>query len=114
MRKDHLALKESVYNAILYSHKTPSELMNELGMKEKTVENSLRFLLEHQLIRKRREGVDRPGVAFGYIACDSSAVHTFEEKLGFAKNGTPAIVGRCDFAASWVPRVSERIESEAA
>ena len=110
MRADRLENKKRVYLSMLSSFKTINEISEELGLGYKVVENALKYLSEYKLIRKRRDETDRPGVAFAYTSCDTSRIYSFEEKLHFAKNGTPEIIGRCDFAASWIPRVSEHIE----
>lgn len=107
MARDHYQ-KERVYKAMQHGWKTSPELCAELQMSMKALQNHLRFLLEHYLIRKKRNGgddnTDLQATSFSYIAADSSDVYTFDQKVDAAVNGTPEIVGRCDFAASWVPR----------
>jgi hypothetical protein len=103
--------KERVYAAMQHEWRTAAELCKELNLSSKALQNHLRFLLEHYLIRKKRNGnsacednLELQATSFSYIAADPSESYTFEQKVDAAVNGTPAIVGRCDFAASWVPR----------
>jgi predicted transcriptional regulator len=110
MRKESLANKEKVYRAMLTEYKTVSDLQEELNMTGKAVQNHLRFLTENKLIRNRREDIDRAGVAFAYTACDSSDVYSFQDKLRFNRDGVPSVVGRCDFAASWIPKQTNYYE----
>ena len=107
MRKESFANKERVYRTMLTEYKTILQLRDELKLDSGALQAHIRFLIENKLIQKRREEVDRPGVAFSYKARDSSDVYTFEQKLEHSKNGVPPIVGRCDFAASWVPKQTE-------
>jgi predicted transcriptional regulator len=110
MKQESLVDKESVYRAMFTEYKTLSELRNELKMSDRVVQNHLQFLLSNKLIKKRQEKLDKPGVTFAYTACDSSDVYTFEEKLRFNKDKTPVVIGRCDFAASWVPKQTNYYE----
>jgi|688.fasta_scaffold313366_3 predicted transcriptional regulator len=107
MRKESLANKEKVYRAMLTEYKTILQLRDELDLTGKALQTHIRFLIEHKLIQKRREEVDRPGVAFSYRATDSSDVYTFAQKVEHSQKGTPKTIGRCDFAASWVPKQTE-------
>ena len=96
--------KERVYSAMISSHRTLAELRKELQMESPDVELALRYLSDLGLIRRRREDCNRKGVVYSYIAQDSSDALTFEEKVSFAKSSAPWTVGRCDFAAAWIPR----------
>ena len=104
MTKVSLVNKELVYRAMLNEYKTILQLREELGLTGKALQTHIRFLIEHKLIQKRREEVDRPGVAFSYKAADPSDVYTFAQKVEHSRHGTPQVIGRCDFAASWVPK----------
>jgi hypothetical protein len=110
MRGDSFVNKERIYRAMLTEYKTILQLRDELKLPGRALQTHIRFLIENKLIQKRREEVDRPGVAFSYKARDSSDVYTFEQKVEHSKNGVPQIVGRCDFAASWVPKQTNHYE----
>lgn len=104
MKQEKLIDKEKVYRAMFTEYKTLSELRNELKIPDNILQNHIQFLLSNKLIKKRQERLDKPGVTFAYTACDSSVVHSFEDKLRINKDKTPAVINRCDFAASWIPR----------
>jgi predicted transcriptional regulator len=89
---------------MLSSYKTPHELRSELNVTDKVVENAIRYLSDLGLIRRRRYQSGKSGVAYAYAACDSSETYSFEEKVARAKSASPWVTGRCDVAASWVPR----------
>lgn len=110
MRKESLVNKERVYRAMLTEYKTIIQLREEIKLTGNALQTHIRFLIDHRLIQKRREEVDRPGVDFSYRATDPSDVYTFDQKVEHARHGTPQIIGRCDFAASWVPKQSTYYE----
>ena len=110
MKQEKLIDKEKVYRAMLTEYKTLSELRSELKIPDNILQNHIQFLLSNKLIKKRQEKLDKPGVTFAYTACDSSDVHSFEDKIRINKDKTPDIIGRCDFAASWIPKQSTYYE----
>jgi len=108
MKQEKLIDKEKVYRAVLTEYKTLSELRNELKMPDVLLQNHIQFLLSNKLIKKRQE--KGAGVTFAYMAYDSSDVYSFEEKIRFNKDKPPTVIGRCDFAASWVPKQTNHYE----
>jgi len=101
--------RKQVYEAILEEYKSAIKLREELGFSSQVVQNALRSLIAVDMIIRRGELEYGPPAE--YKAKDSSTFHTFEDKLRMTKDKVPDLIGRCDFAASWVPRQDKSNET---
>lgn len=99
--------RKRVYEALLTEFKSAPQLKAELGLSGYVVQNAIRSLFSSGMIGRREDRSADSGQVSEYKAYDSSGLHSLDDKLKMNRERVPAIIGRCDVAAAWVPRAEK-------
>ena len=94
-----MSVRELIFALIIDRPKTTDEVVSELGMKRTVVQNHLSRLCQEKAATKYRVGP-----LHFYQAADLNNGEKFDRRICILSANTAPLIGRCDFAASWVPR----------